>query len=80
MPNNKLIKLSKISINMKIFILMIKIENAQLEDKVLIKIIIILRKISKEQNLMKEIELWAHMYRKISTQIKLLKIKTCSRI
>ena len=57
MPNNKLIKLSKISINMKIFILMIKIENAQLEDKVLIKIIIILRKISKEQNLMKEIEL-----------------------
>ena len=60
MPNNKLIKLSKISINMKIFILMIKIENAQLEDKVLIKIIIILRKISKEQNLMKEIETHLH--------------------
>ena len=42
---------------MKIVILMIKIEKAQLVDKVLIKIIIILKKISKEQNLMKEIEL-----------------------
>ena len=36
---------------------MIKIENTQLEDKDLIKIMIILRKISKEKNLMKEIEL-----------------------